>query len=320
VKGIATAVAVCLVTVGSLSIYMVERSKGQAQVVLGDTRTPDRVDIFVFVQKVDPLTQELAAQVEVIPKGALADDSGFPKQDLTLYTNGTKGDTLPFKAGNNPGVADLGVALNNGVITDYPFDSYNADLSFDVETKSGSVPISVTLASADAFFNLTNFTTHKVSAGDNSVNFSAKADRSTGTFAFSLFIMLFMWMLSIAAVIAAWFVVSGRHGLLWAPMSFMGALLFALVPLRNAVPGQPPIGSIIDFGAFFIAEGLISISLITTVIVGYRIELAKDRAKKAANDQPAPPVSSPLSVDRPTDVSQQHSPVMTSTGGRGNAT
>lgn len=289
-KATIVAVVICLFTVGSLSVYLVERGKGQTQVVLGDTRAPDRVDVFVFVQKVDPLTQELAAQVQVIPRGTLADESGFPKEDLTLYTNGTKGDTLPFKAGKNPSVADLRVALADGVITDYPFDSYHIDFAFGMAANNNSVPISVTLASADAFFNLKNFTTDKTLAGDpNGLIFSAKADRSTGTFAFAVFIMLFMWMLSLTAVLAAWFAVGGKHGLLWPSMSFMGALLFALVPLRNAVPGQPPIGSVIDFGAFFIAEGLISVSLITTVIVGYRIELLKGKKEEtAANNSPAP--------------------------------
>ncbi|WP_090051604.1 DUF4436 family protein [Lentzea fradiae] len=68
--------------------------------------------------------------------------------------------------------------------------------------------------------------------------FSAKADRTTGMFAFVGFIM-----------------------------SFMGALLLALVPPRNAVPGQPPIGSAVDFGAFFIIEALIFLFLITTGVV-----------------------------------------------------
>jgi hypothetical protein len=52
-----------------------------------------------------------------------------------------------------------------------------------------------------------------------------------------------------------------------------------MVPLRNAVPGSPPIGSVIDFMAFFIAEAVISASLITSVVVGYRQQLELDRAR-----------------------------------------
>ena len=50
----------------------------------------------------------------------------------------------------------------------------------------------------------------------------------------------------------------------------MAGMLFALIPLRNAVPGDPPIGSIIDFGSFFIAEATIAVSLISCIVIGYR--------------------------------------------------
>ncbi|MFD5830138.1 DUF4436 family protein [Lentzea sp. NPDC060358] len=268
-----------LVTAGSLMVYLVERDRGQREIVLGDTTSANRLDVSVFVQKTDAVLQEISAQVEVSPQGALADANGLPAKDVTLYTNGVKGDVLPFKAGKTPSVADLRVAMNEGVITDYPFDSYEVDFGFAAEVDGTAVPVTVTLVNADSFFRLTlvrNETTN------DALMFSAAAERSVGTFAFALFIMVFMWFLSLAAVIAAWFAMKGRHGLLWPSMSFMGALLFALVPLRNAVPGQPPVGSVVDFGAFFLAEALISLSLITTVVVGYRVERAKEREKAAA--------------------------------------
>ena len=279
VKGVIAAVVVVLITAGSLSVYLIERSEGQSDVVLGDTKSADRIDISVFVQKVDALAQELSAQVEIVPEGSFADDSGYPKQDLTVYTNGTKGDTLPFKAGQSPGTADVKMALNDGVITDYPFDSYQIDFDFAAQTKDEDIPVNVTFMNADSFFRIK---TGEATNTDGVLSFSASAQRSTGTFAFALFIMLFMWFLSLAAVIAAWYAIGTRRGLLWPSMSFMGALLFALVPLRNALPGAPPIGSIADFGAFFIAEALISVSLITTVVIGYRVERAKDRAASSA--------------------------------------
>ncbi|MFD0574689.1 DUF4436 family protein [Kitasatospora gansuensis] len=52
----------------------------------------------------------------------------------------------------------------------------------------------------------------------------------------------------------------------------MAATLFALVGLRNAAPGSPPIGSVIDYVAFFWAEGIIAASLACTVAFGLRVE------------------------------------------------
>jgi hypothetical protein len=68
----------------------------------------------------------------------------------------------------------------------------------------------------------------------------------------------------------------------------MAAMLFALVPLRNAVPGSPPIGSVIDFASFFIAAIIIAISLITSVLFGYRVQLINERVEPDEPEEPAP--------------------------------
>jgi len=267
-----------LVTAGSLSVYFSQRAQSQTQTVLGDASATDRVDVLFYVQKLDPVTQTLSAQVSIDPKGRFADTDGFPAKDIVLHQAASKGDTITFKAGKNPGINDVQVLLSDGVITDYPFDSYKADFAFFAETNNEAAPVDVTFASGDTFFGLSP---RDSKTADGVFTFSADAGRTVGMFAFALFIMLFMWCLSIAAVIAATFAIAGRHGLLWPSMSFMGALLFALVPLRNAVPGGPPIGSVLDFGAFFIAEALISLSLISTVVVGYLVELRKKKEAAA---------------------------------------
>ena len=268
-----------LVTGASLGVYFAERAQSQAETVLGDATPADRVDVLFYVQKLDPVTQTLSAQVSIDPKGHFADADGDPAKDVTLHLAATKGDTLTFKAGKNPGINDVQVPLSDGVITDYPFDTYKIDFAFYAESANEVAPVAVTFASGDTFFAINP---RDAKTSDGVFTFSADTSRTTGMFAFAIFIMLFMWCLSIAAVIAATFAIAGRHGLLWPSMSFMGALLFALVPLRNAVPGGPPIGSVIDFAAFFIAEALISLSLICTVVVGYRVELNKKRAAAAA--------------------------------------
>ena len=110
---------------------------------------------------------------------------------------------------------------------------------------------------------------------------TATVTRSSSTILFAVFIMAFMWCLTIAALIAAWYIASGKLGLFWSALGFLGTLLFALIPLRNAVPGDPPIGSLIDFAAFFIAEGVVSISMIVTVLHGYHIEISNKKKKGA---------------------------------------
>ncbi|MFE0022769.1 DUF4436 family protein [Amycolatopsis sp. NPDC059021] len=290
IRAVIVAAVVLLLTGVSLWVYAVERGNGQSQIVMGEMNAADRVDIAVFAQKVDATAQELSVQVELHPQGRLADgETGAPQQEITVYTNGLKGETLSLKPGKSPGVSDLKIALHDGVVTDYPFDRYKFDFLFAAVAGNQAVPVSVTFTNADSFFKIKPA---DLKTDGSALTFTAQAGRSTGTMAFAVFIMVFMWGLSLAAVIAAWFAAGGRRGLLWPSLSFMGALLFALVPLRNALPGSPPIGAIADFGAFFMAEALISISLITTVVFGYIVERANAK-KEAAEQQPEPPAQGP---------------------------
>jgi hypothetical protein len=86
--------------------------------------------------------------------------------------------------------------------------------------------------------------------------------------------------LAAAAAIAAYYVLRPKRGLHFSACSMLAGMLFALIPLRNAVPGSPPLGSIIDFASFFIAEAVISISLISCIILGYRHEMEIEKAAR----------------------------------------
>jgi hypothetical protein len=134
-------------------------------------------------------------------------------------------------------------------------------------------------------------------AGGVPVNLSVH--RSTPTLIFAVFIMVLMLGLAMGAVVAAFYVLYWRHGLIFPACSMMAAILFALIPLRNAVPGSPPIGSIIDFGSFFIAEAVISMSLISSIIVGFRHQRSIERVEGAA-EQTEP-------VDSADDVAAEDS-------------
>lgn len=63
--------------------------------------------------------------------------------------------------------------------------------------------------------------------------------------------------------------------MVWPSLGWMAATLFALIGMRNAAPGAPPIGSLIDYVAFFWAEGIIAACLVVTVVSGSRVEHRK---------------------------------------------
>ncbi|MFN2476243.1 MAG: DUF4436 family protein [Chthoniobacterales bacterium] len=80
---------------------------------------------------------------------------------------------------------------------------------------------------------------------------------------FSLFIMAAMWLLTAAVLFLVFHILADRRKIEVGMFSFLGALLFAFPALRNSHPGTPPIGTYGDFLAFFWAEVLIALCLLT---------------------------------------------------------
>jgi len=298
-KLISLALLVIVLTGMSVSLYWLERDKNHRAAVLGETDNPDHMTVTVLIQKVDPSTARVNAQLELRGEGSLVDEHTHTlKEDVTLVSNAVTNPTVVAKANERPQFVSVQFALRDGVITDYPFDSYTANFYFRVHVGDGAsgrvIPLRVVFNNIDAFFKLApkQEASIQVHRGHGEVKtitppqslFAATATvkRSMSTLVFAVFIMVFMWCLTIAALIAAWYVGSGKLGLFWSGLGFLGTLLFALIPLRNAVPGDPPIGSLIDFAAFFIAEGVVSISMIVTVLHGYHIEMAKRQNENAS--------------------------------------
>lgn len=289
-KLISLVLLVVALTILSISFYWLEHHKGHHATVLGDTDNPDHMTLTVLIQKINPSTARVSAQLELRGAGSLLDEHTHDlEEDATLISNAVSDRMMVAKAHQRPEFASVEFALRDGTITDYPFDSYTVNFGFRVlvgdAPKQRLVPIRVVFNNIDTFFTLApkqeksvqvhrEGETKTITPPQSVFAATATVHRSMSTVVFAVFIMVFMWCLTIAALVAAWFVVSGKFGLFWSALAFLGTLLFALIPLRDAVPGDPPIGSLIDFAAYFIAEGVVSISMIVTILHGYHIEIS----------------------------------------------
>jgi len=49
-------------------------------------------------------------------------------------------------------------------------------------------------------------------------------------------------------------------------LAILGALLFALITFRSAAPGNPPIGTFLDFYAMFESVGIVAVSLLALMV------------------------------------------------------
>jgi len=287
-RGVVRAVAVACVTVlllmaGSLSLYASSRHWSEDAVDLGDDNVPDRVNIQLWVNRVDTATSTVSVSViDVEALGDYADDQDHLNVKTKLVSNSLVNPSVALPQGDVVPTIEQRFGLS-GTPTDYPFDRYQTMMGLNVVTDDGTVlPTTITVSNTDSFFWTTPSLDNEYGDG---IDVDLLMRRSTPTLVFAVFVMVLMLGLAAAAVTAAYYMLRWRRGLVLPACSMMAAILFALIPLRNAVPGAPPIGSLIDFASFFIAEAVISMSLITSVVLGYRHDIAFERAEAAKAGQ-----------------------------------
>jgi hypothetical protein len=227
------------------------------------------ITVSAFITRIDTRNQVITVEVdEVNVEGTLAGSDGTPAEDITLYSNSRRDPVIKLAKGEVFTTRVLEMPLS-GTITDFPFDGYSAPVSLQAvrDSDNGNIPMTVYFTNVDAFFAASP-TVEDAGPAGLAVQFGF--DRSVPTLVFGVFVIVLMLGLASSAALLAYYVIRTRQGMAFSAYSVMGALLFAMVPLRNATPGDPPIGSLIDFAGFFIAELVISVSLVASVVIGYR--------------------------------------------------
>ncbi|WP_327350338.1 DUF4436 family protein [Streptomyces sp. NBC_01304] len=269
------AVVVLLAGVATgIALYFNERDVRQQQHTAGSTHTADRLDVQATVQKVDPVAREMTLRVLVMPQGRLSEngDTFTPAQNFHIETSSLIHGSLELKAGERISYEDLKVGLDGSGVSDYPFDRYRTNIGFSAEAGGKSVPVSLSLREADAGFK-PSIVGKSREAG--SAAFDVKISRSRATFVMGYMMTAVMWGLALAVLGGAWVIIDQRRGLVWPALGWMAATLFALAGFRNAAPGNPPIGSLIDYSGFFWAEAIVGTCLVAVVVAGIRTEKQK---------------------------------------------
>ncbi|SEM24856.1 DUF4436 family protein [Streptacidiphilus jiangxiensis] len=266
--------ALCGAGVG---LYLNERNSRQQVVVVGNPTAEDWIELDVTAQGVDTSALEVSLSVDAIPHGSLAEgpDSYVFTREVEITSVGLTASTFRTTAGDVAPLQVVTAGLNSGTPTDYPFDHYSISAGWAATDHGKTVPLSITYSDSDPFFVVRPT---KSATGGSVARLEARAGRSRATFILAWFMMAAMWALALAVLGGAEVLARKRQGFVWPALGWMAATLFALVGLRNAAPGSPPIGSLMDYVAFFWAEGIIAASLAVTVALAVRNE-RRDRAE-----------------------------------------
>lgn len=262
-----------------------------------ETTARDRVAVAVLVTDVNPVAQEVTAQLSFRLTGGIARDEVTPAEELKLLINNVGGrQEFDFPAGKRMNPVEAVFTLN-GDLSKYPFDRYQTtmwllmtvpaaankanvsrtpddqpqeaveadQLAIGTITLQHNTPIPLSLAVSAAIrgIKFRGSVTHNQST--QVVGVSLNLRRADNLISVSLLINAMMAALAISVLAMVLHVTAenGESNLI--PLSISITLIFGLPALRNVQPGVPPIGAFSDYVIFIWAELIVAVSAVVTV-------------------------------------------------------
>lgn len=275
-------VALALVVVGPLlgtAFALVLVPSEPSDLLTADPGHRSALDVEATLRSIDPASGEMGMRLVVskpdgdhavagLSEGAedaeepLFDSAGRLTDDVTLIVNDIAGQGVrTLEQGQPPGSLGITVALTGSRITRYPLDGYEAGLVV-IARRGGPdgelLPLRVGIRGNDPAF-----TADVTDDASNEEAFAAEIDlrRRATSIGWAGFFVLLCWILAISAASIGWMtIVHGTASPAWS-FGFLIGILFALPPLRNALPGNPPGGSLVDWAAFYWAVAIVVLTL-----------------------------------------------------------
>ncbi|MGD1111185.1 MAG: DUF4436 domain-containing protein [Mycobacterium sp.] len=237
-------VAVVVIYVLSLiAVHLLAKSAPPLPAVDFSKVEADDSVVSVHLEKLDTVNNRLTVNVLVYPKDSLYDKTfGVLTTDaaVRLYPENDLGD-LQYPVGKAPAQVSTTIEAR-GDPGNWPFDSYQTDvLAADVFTGSGPTG---KLDGWDA--TATRVHDPDDPNPDSLENVRITLHRAKGPLIFDLGIILVLIALPALALWVAIPMALGRTSFVPPFITWYGAMVFAIVPLRNILPGSPPPGSWID--------------------------------------------------------------------------
>jgi Domain of unknown function (DUF4436) len=240
-----------------LGVHWLERSEGPLPPLDLSQGGGDATIVQLRVEELKPVANRLTVNVLVYP-GISAYDNRFDVLGtdvaVRLYPTSDLGD-LHYPKGKAP--AQLSTTVEaHGDPGNWPFDSYRTEpITADAFVGAGDsvkkVPARVEVTGELDGWDITVNRLHDPGAlptqrGTDNGNVVITLKRAKGPLIFDLGICLVLISLPTLALLVAIPMALGRRKFLPPFATWYAANLFAIVPLRNILPGAPPPGSWID--------------------------------------------------------------------------
>jgi Domain of unknown function (DUF4436) len=254
---IAFGIVLAVIVIYVLSLFAVHLLAKSAPALpavdLGKVEAEDSV-VQVRVEKLDTVANRLTVNVLVYPKDSLYDKNlGVLTTDaaVRLYPENDLGD-LQYPVGKAPAQVSTTIEAH-GDPGNWPFDSYKTEtIAADVFTGTGQsrekVPARVEVVGKLDGWDATVTRVHDPDEQNPDVQDDViiTLHRSKGPLIFDVGVCLVLIALPALALWVAVPMALGRTSFLPPFITWYGAMLFAIVPLRSILPGNPPYGSWVD--------------------------------------------------------------------------
>ncbi|WP_025737519.1 DUF4436 domain-containing protein [Mycobacterium genavense] len=227
-------------------VLYIDGGVGHPNVVVRGPSAPDLTRVTIDVQEVQSANSLLVANITVYPGPELLDPLTHNlKDDLTVaVTSAVTASKRTWPKGTLSDVFRISLVLE-GEVASWPFDEYHSGpiIAALISGASTKVPASVTLVDRilgwDIEFN-------RIAESDLYGPYLVDLFRSSSTVAFGVVILGVLIALAIFALFVAVQTVRDKRKFQPTTTTWYAAMLFAVVPLRNALPDSPRIGVFID--------------------------------------------------------------------------
>ncbi|MFS0794470.1 DUF4436 family protein [Microbacterium sp. 1P10AE] len=138
----------------------------------------------------------------------------------------------------------------DGQIENWPFDRYSVRsimMAVEEDASGESVPLPTTVQPSKRGIPGWDISVAETPLGDGVLAVDITLTRSGSTVVFGIVLLSLMVIIPVLVVTVAVIVLRGGRKVEVTVLGWMGAMLFATIPLRNFLPGSPPIGSWIDY-------------------------------------------------------------------------
>ncbi|SON58733.1 hypothetical protein MSIMFI_00211 [Mycobacterium simulans] len=263
--------------VGSIVLY-VDSGMGHAHQISDSPPASDGTTVTVDIEDIQSNSGVLIANLTVTPGPALIDpQTGNLKDDLSmLATSVVLASKRTWPKGTLPDVFRASISLS-GDVANWPFDRYQSG-PINVQLFSGSsqIPQPATVTLVDRLLGW-KIDVARVNKADRHAPYRLELYRSQSTAAFAVLILGVLVTLAGLAFFVAIQTVRGRRKFQPPMTTWYAAMLFAVMPLRNALPDSPPFGSWMDVTIVLWVIVVLAISLVLYISCWWR-HLAPDKS------------------------------------------